>query len=204
MGQGDATSTPRARLHVPAAECASLRRPRARRSIQGGTGRREGLASFAFGHAGVRLGRFIATLIAAFRAFSDEVDTGSSKKMRPNKKLERRSNFIGSKCALGLWARLASRSRRSLQPSTACRIPFTPGVGARKTSGACAMSIAAAQLWRFHRSLTRVRASDWVLRMKVEDPRAKPGGAMVGSFSAPPDQLHVPDEPAGLATRVTC
>ena len=35
------------------------------------------------------------------RAFSDEVDTGSSKKMRPNKKLERRSDSIGSKSALG-------------------------------------------------------------------------------------------------------
>ena len=35
------------------------------------------------------------------RAFSNEVDTGSLKKMRPNKKLERRSDSIGSKSALG-------------------------------------------------------------------------------------------------------
>ncbi len=34
------------------------------------------------------------------RAFSGEVDTGSSKNMRPNKKLERRSDSIGSECAL--------------------------------------------------------------------------------------------------------
>ena len=31
---------------------------------------------------------------------SDEVDTGSSQKMRPNKRLERRSDSIGSVCAL--------------------------------------------------------------------------------------------------------
>ena len=34
------------------------------------------------------------------RAFSDEVGTGSSKKMRPNKKLERQSDSNGSECAL--------------------------------------------------------------------------------------------------------
>jgi len=34
------------------------------------------------------------------RAFSDEVDTGSSQKMRSNKKLERRFDSIGSKSAL--------------------------------------------------------------------------------------------------------
>ncbi len=33
------------------------------------------------------------------RAFSDEVDTGSSKKMRPYKRLEHRSDSIGSKSA---------------------------------------------------------------------------------------------------------
>ena len=34
------------------------------------------------------------------RAFSDEVDTGSSQKMRKTKKLQRRSGSIGSQCAL--------------------------------------------------------------------------------------------------------
>ena len=36
----------------------------------------------------------------ALGAFSDEVDAGSSKKMRPNKMLERRSDSIGSEYAL--------------------------------------------------------------------------------------------------------
>ena len=36
------------------------------------------------------------------RAFSDEVDTGSSQKMRLNNKLERRSESMGSECALAL------------------------------------------------------------------------------------------------------
>ena len=38
-------------------------------------------------------------VLKTIRAFSDEVDTGSSQKMRPNKKLERRSDSIGSKSA---------------------------------------------------------------------------------------------------------
>ena len=46
-------------------------------------------------------GGYVSILVRqATRVFSDEVDAGSSKKMPPNKKLERRSNSIGSKSAL--------------------------------------------------------------------------------------------------------
>ena len=40
--------------------------------------------------------RFDAENATKQEAFSDEVATGSSQKMRPNKKLERRSGSIGS------------------------------------------------------------------------------------------------------------
>ena len=55
------------------------------------------------------------------RAFSDEVDTGSSKKMRPNKKLERRSDSIGSECALDAFECLEKYFRAKFLRSAALR-----------------------------------------------------------------------------------
>ena len=56
--------------------------------------------------------RWTATNQQTIRAFSDEVDAGSSQKMRPNKKLERQSDFIGSECALGALAEGATDDKR--------------------------------------------------------------------------------------------
>ena len=55
------------------------------------------------------------------RAFSGELDAGSSQKMRPNKKLERRSDSIGSKCTLVKSCRAAASREMCLDLSVASR-----------------------------------------------------------------------------------
>jgi len=59
------------------------------------------------------------------RAFSDEVDTGSSKKMRHDKDLERRSDSIGSECALDMRRLPTQHNEPTRVLSVPARLPRT-------------------------------------------------------------------------------